>query len=114
MANITNKRLTEGTVLTTTAATMYTAPTATSTLIKKVTFANVAAVAVTVTAYLIPLGGTAGASNTILLTVSVGANSTFEAYVMENHVLATGDFVQALCSAATSVTFAMSGIEILN
>lgn len=114
MANVTNVRMVEGSVLTTSAATYYTTPLATSTLIKKVTFTNTSASTVTVTMYLVPSAGTAGAANTIISAVPISANNTYEAYPAENMVLATGDFVQALCSAATSVTLMMSGIQILN
>ena len=53
----TPKKLIQGSQLTASAATYYTAPTNTRTLIKKVTFTNNDTVARTVTLYLVPLGG---------------------------------------------------------
>ncbi len=109
----TNKRLVEGTVLTAAAVTQYTAPALTTTIIKKLTVTNTTATAQSVTIYLIPSAGAAGAANTITSAKSIAPGAVYEAFECENHVLAAGDFVQALASAISSLTFAMSGIEIV-
>lgn len=109
---ITPKRLVEGTVLTAAAVTQYTAPGLTTTVIKKVTVTNTTATAQTVTLYLIPAAGTAGAANTNTTVATVAANSGLELFLAENHVLMTGDFIQALASAVSSLTLMISGIEV--
>jgi hypothetical protein len=113
MANITAKPLTEATVLTTSAVVMYTTPTATRTTIKKVMFTNTAAGTVTVSAYWVPNAGTPVAGNTQISLAPIATNGSLEGYSLENQTLAPGDTIQALCSAATSVNFAMSGVEVL-
>lgn len=109
----TNKKLVEGSQLTTSAATYYTAPANTTTIIKKVTITNTSSGAVTVTIYLVPSGGSAGAANTITSAKSIAAGATYEAYEVENQVLMTSDSIQALASAATSLTLQASGIEVV-
>lgn len=106
------KRLVEGTVLTASAVTQYTAPGLTKTVIKKVTATNTTSSAQTVTLYLIPSGGTAGAANTNTIVQTIPANSGLELYLAENHVLEPGDFIQALASATASITLMASGIEV--
>jgi len=113
MANITAKPLTEPTVLTTSAVVMYTVPVATRTTIKKVTFTNTSGSTVTVTAYWVPSAGSPVAGNTQISVASIATNNTLEGYALENQTLAAGDTIQALCSAGTSVNFAMSGVEVL-
>lgn len=95
------------------AATYYTAPANTRTIIKKLTFTNTTGTARAVTVYLVPSGGTASDSNTITSTQSVPAHSTWECYEAEGHVLETGGFIQALADSATSVTVRGSGLEVV-
>lgn len=109
----TNKKLVEGSQLTTSAATYYTAPANTTTVLKKLTITNTSSGAVTVTIYLVPSGGSAGAASEVTPAKSIAAGAVYEAYEAENHVLMTGDTLQALASAATSLTLQASGIEIV-
>lgn len=109
---ITPKRLVEGTVLTAAAVTQYTAPGLTKTVIKKVTATNTTGTAQSVTLYLIPSGGSAGAASTNTIVQTVPANSGLELYLAENHVLEAGDFIQALASAVSSITLMASGVEV--
>lgn len=109
----TNKRLVEGSQLTTTAATYYSAPSTTTTLLKKVTVTNTSGAAATVTLYLVPSGGTAGATNTVTSAKSIPAGGYYEAYEAEGHVLAPGDSLQALANTAAAVTLMVSGIEVV-
>lgn len=102
----------EGTVLTTSAVTQYTAPGLTKAVIKKVTVTNTTGGAQSVTLYLIPSGGSAGDASTNTIAATVPANSGVELYLAENHVLETGDFVQALASANSALTLMASGIEV--
>ena len=99
------------TVLTTSAVTLYTVATGSGASVLargRIRFTNTSAVAATVTAYDVPTGGTAGAGNNFCPTLSVPAFSNLDVDVP---VLAAGGFIQALASAATSVTaHAMDGV----
>lgn len=110
---ITNKNLNEGAQLTASAATYYTAPSNTRTVLKKVTVCNSTAGAVTFTAYKVPSGGTAGVTNIVTSAKSIAAGATYEAFELENHVLMPGDTLQAFAGSAASLTMAVSGIEIV-
>ncbi len=109
----TNRSLCEGSQLTTAAVPYYTAPANTATLIKKLTITNTSASAAQATVYLVPSGGTAGAANTVTSARSIAPGVTYEAYEAENHVLASGDSLQALASATGALTIKASGIEIV-
>ena len=109
----TNVSLVEGSQLTTSAATYYTSPSNTTTIIKKLTVTNTSAGAVTVTIYLVASGGSAGAANTVTSAKSIAPGATYEAYECENHVLAPGDTLQALASSGASLTLKGSGIQVV-
>jgi hypothetical protein len=108
----TAKRLIAGSQLTTSAATYYTAPALTTTVIRKLIFVNTTGGAVTVTAHLIPSGGSASASNTIASAKSLAAGEAWSCSDAEGQVLEAAGFIQALASAGTSITVIASGIEI--
>jgi hypothetical protein len=109
----TNVSLVEGSLLTASAATYYTSPVNTTTLIKKLTVTNTTGSAVTVTVNLVPSGGTAQASNTVTPAIAVPAGRTYEVFEAENHVLAPGDTLQAFAGSAASLTLKGSGIQIV-
>ena len=109
----TPKKIIPGSLLTASAATYYTAPTNTRTLIKKVTFTNNDTVARTVTLYLVPLGGTASTSNILIKAAPVGPSVTYEGFEVEGQVLEPGGFIQALADSAGQVTLQASGVEIV-
>jgi len=88
------------TVLTTSAATLFTASGATLNR-GRIRFTNTSGSNVTVTAYGIPNGGTAGPGNEFLVAQTVLAGANLDVDVP---VLAPGGFIQALASAGTSVT----------
>ena len=92
------------TVLTNSAATLFTMPTSPTTSILKngrMRFNNTTAGAITVTAYAVPKGGTAAVGNAFLSAVSIAANSFLDTDIP---VMGEGDFLQALASANTSIT----------
>lgn len=105
----TAKRLISGSQLTGSAATYYTTPAATSTVIKKLVLINTTAAPVACTIYLIPSGGSAGVTNSVTVARSIGANESWSCPEAENMVLPTGGFLQAL---GLNVTIMASGIEI--
>jgi hypothetical protein len=98
------------TVLTTSAATLFTAPsTPTTTLLRggRMRFTNTTGGAVTVTAHAIPSGGSAAPGNMFLNAKSVAANDYLD---IDIPILGPGGFVQALAGANTSITaFALAG-----
>jgi len=109
----TPKKLVPGSQLTSSAATYYTCPTNTKTLIKKATFTNTDSSARTITLYLVPIGGTAGVTNILSDAVSVASLTTYEAFEAEGHILEAGGTLQALADVGAKVTFQASGVEIV-
>ena len=97
-------RLFAPTVLTTSAATLYTCPASPVTSVLKngrVRFTNTTAGAISVTAYAVPVAGSAAAGNCFLNAESISPNSHLD---VDIPTLSTGDFLQALASANTSIT----------
>jgi hypothetical protein len=92
--------------------TQYTAPAATRTIIDKFTGTNTTAGAQTLTVKLIPSGGAAGVSNTIVLTKSIAPGECYTFPEIVGHVLNAGDFLSTLASAGAAITIRASGREI--
>lgn len=93
--------------LTTSAATYYTA--AGTLRDGRLLLANTTGGAVTYTVYVVPSGGSAGDSNAIVKGKSLGANDFVE---IDLPRMKSGDFVQALASAGTSITIHyLGGVE---
>lgn len=108
---ITFKRLVEGSQLTTGAVAYYTAPTATRTKIMTAVLVNTTAGAITATVHLVPILGAATVSNRVISAVSIAANASYTCPELVNQVLETGGMLQALASAAASISLIASGIE---
>lgn len=90
--------------------TVYTASSV-RTIIDKFTGYNGTAGAVTLTVKLIASGGSAGASNIVVLkSLSAGETYTFPEIV--GHVLESGGFISVVASAATSIVIRASGREV--
>lgn len=111
--SVTPKRLAVPAQLTATAATYYTVPANTRTTIKKLTFSNSTSGARLVTVYLVPSGGTAGVTNILCITKTVGAYDTWDCDKASGHTLEAGSTIQCLCDAATAITIHASGIEVV-
>lgn len=111
---ITPKKLFAPAQLTNAAATYYTVPGNTRTIIKKLTFTNPvsSAAARLVTVYLIPSGGSASDTTTITSQKAVAIGQSWECFEAENHILNPGDFLQAFADAGTDVTIMGSGLEV--
>lgn len=90
---------------------LYTANNAT-TVIDKFTATNTTGGAVTLTVHLVPKGATAGVANCVLSAKSVASNETYNCPELVGQVLANGDFISLIASAATSLTISASGREI--
>lgn len=92
------------TILTLTAATLLTIPSApTSTLLRgaRIRLTNTTGTAATVTAYAVPLAGTASASNSFLSAQTIAANNYLD---VDMPIMQAGDFLQALSGTASSIT----------
>lgn len=109
--SITPKRLIDPVQLPSAAAAIYTS-TNVKTILKKATLCNTTGVNRTVTIYIVPAGGSAGATNTVLQAIPVLAGATVEVYDIEGHVLNAGDALWGLADAASAVTFHLSGMEV--
>lgn len=102
----------EPTVLTTSAATLYTVTGTgvTSTVLGRgrIRFTNPTGSAVAVTAYAVPFGGTAGAGNVFCPALSVAGGSNLD---IDVPALNYGDFIQAFASAGSAiVALALDGV----
>lgn len=94
------------------AATYYTVPTNTRCVIKKLTLTNSTGTARTATVYLVPSGGTAGATNVLTSAKTIAPGQTWECIYAEDHVLESGSTLQALAEVASAITIHGSGVEI--
>lgn len=106
---ITARSLVAGSTLTGAAASYYTVPAGTKAVIKSATVCNTTAGAVNLTLYLVPNGGTAGASNTVVNARSIAANASDNCAELINKVLEAGASIQAV---GASLTLVVSGWEV--
>lgn len=94
-----------------TQATVYTAGTGTRVICDKFTAYNSDTASQTLAVNIIPSGGSAGASNLIVLkTLTAGETYTFPEVV--GHVLEAGGFISVVASAASKIVIRGSGREI--
>lgn len=105
----TAKRLVSGSQLTAAAATYYTAPALTRSIIKAAQLTNTTAGVVAVTMYLVPAAGSAGATNTVISARSIAAGETYNCPELVNAVLEPAGTIQGL---GLNVTLTVSGVEI--
>lgn len=101
-------RIVSGSQLTTSAVTYATA-TNEKIRIERITLCNTTAGAITATVYLVPSGGSAGATNTVISAKSIAAGETYKCPELIGAVIETGGTLQALASANTSITIVGSG-----
>lgn len=109
MAAVQVTQLFTPTVLTTGAVAIYTAPaTPTTTAISRLRarFTNTTVGSVSVTAYAIPSGGSAGVGNCCANAEAIAANNHLD---LDIPVLGPGDKFEALASAGTSITVSQLG-----
>ncbi|HEV2275650.1 MAG TPA: hypothetical protein VGR96_15870 [Acidobacteriaceae bacterium] len=89
----------------------YVAPASTTTTIKKATVCNTDAVAHLVTVYKVQSGHAAQRQYSIWYQRGLSPGQSMDIFELENHVLASGDFISAFADTASQVTFSLSGIE---
>lgn len=107
-----NVRIIPGSQLTASAAAYYTAPANTRCVVKRLSFTNTTAPAVTVTVYLVASGGSPAATNIIASAHVVAGGETWDCASAEGHVIEAGGTIQALASAVTAITIIGSGVEV--
>lgn len=90
----------------------YEAPSNTRTIVDKFTATNTHASAVTLTVYIVPSGGSAGASNTIIKAQSLAASETADLTELKNQILDAADTIDVVASVADKIVIRASGREI--
>jgi len=105
---VTAKTLIASQQLTGSNATYYTS-TNIRTIIDKFTLCNTTAGAITATIDIVDSGGTAGVTERLISARSIAAGETYICPEVVGHILNSGDTIQGLASAATSITIRASG-----
>ena len=90
--------------------TIYTAPGATTGVIRSITICNTTAAVRVFSLYLVPSGGSPGDATAIFRNYSVSPNDTLQDDGV--HVLLTGGTVVGVADAATSITVTVDGAEV--
>lgn len=101
---ITYLKFFQPTVLTTSAATLYTVPASPATNLLRggrMRFTNTTNAGVNVDAYAVPVSGAAGAGNAFLFGKSISPNDYLD---VDIPYIKAGDFLQALASTGSSIT----------
>ncbi len=93
-------------------AAVYTAPTLTTANIARAVFTNTTAGAVTITAG-ITTGGALAAATTMISARSLAPGEAYVSPELAGAVIPAGSALHAYASAATSITFTMSGLTIV-
>lgn len=104
----TPKKLVQGTLLTTSAVTLYTCPANTRVSITKVSVCETSGAARTVTIHIVASGDTAAAKNKVTNVKTLDANESTDLNEAK-HILEAGDTIQALADANTAVAIQVSG-----
>lgn len=105
-------KLWEPQVAPTVAAALYTCPTNVRCRIAKVTATVTGTAARALTAYLVPSGGSAGATNTIEQEYSIAGKQRVTLDGLIGHVLEAGDSIQIIVDAGTDCTLHATGTEV--
>lgn len=90
---------------------LYTVPSNTSIQLSQLSVVNTTATARWFTLYLIPQGGSADASTTIVFQRVVGAGRAYPVPEAINRILEAGGTINAIAEAASAITLAASGFE---
>lgn len=100
------KPLYTGGQLTTAAATLYTSPTNTRTIVGQATFTNVSATPQLLTVYIVRSGGTATDSNILVDAKPLAPSESYQCYELNGQMLNPGDFIQGKADANSVITCA--------
>ena len=112
---ITAKQMVAPQQLTNADALYYTAPTNTTGVIKRATFTNTSAGAVTITANIVPAAGSSSASNRVIdpQATTLAAGQTYVAPELNGKTLPAGTMLRMLASVTGVITAAVDGVEIV-
>ena len=112
---ITAKQMVAPQQLTNADALYYTVPTSTTGVIKRATFTNTSAGAVTITANIVPAAGSSSASNRVVdpQNTVLSAGQTYVSPELAGKTMPAGTMVRMLASANTAITVAIDGVEIV-
>lgn len=95
----------------TTQTTQYTVPGALRVVIDNITFTNISAATVVISANIVPSGGSAGASNRVMQSTSLAPGDRIE-QVFEGQYLNPGDSLSTIADIADSVVIRVNGREL--
>jgi hypothetical protein len=112
---ITAKQMVAPQQLTVADAAYYTTPANTTSVIKRATFTNTSAGAVTITANIVAPAGTSSASNRVIdpqYTI-LSAGQTYVAPELAGKTLPAGSMLRMFAGTATAITVAVDGVEIV-
>lgn len=112
---ITAKQMVAPQQLTNADALYYTVPANTTGVIKRATFTNTSAGAVTITANIVPAAGSSSPSNRVIdpQNTTLSAGQTYVAPELAGKTMPAGTMIRALASAAAAITVAIDGVEIV-
>ena len=112
---ITAKKMVAPQQLTNADALYYTVPANTTGVIKRATFTNTSAGAVTITANIVPSAGSSSASNRIIdpQDTTLSAGQAYVALELAGKTMPAGTMVRMLASANSAITVAIDGVEIV-
>lgn len=91
--------------------TVYTVGASKAAKLSKLVLANVSAAAVTVSASIVPSGGTVDGTHKIVSAYSLAAGDGMVITEAENIWLGAGDYISVNASAATAINVLASGLE---
>lgn len=98
--------------LATTIAPIYTAPTGTKAVTKRVILTNTTSGAATVLVHVVASGGSVSDGNMALNQVSIAGGETMIASELEGLVIESGASIHAQASVSGTITAIISGVEI--
>jgi hypothetical protein len=112
---ITAKQMVAPQPLTDADAAYYTVPANTTGVIKRATFTNTSAGAVTITANIVAAGGSSSAANRVIdpQDTVLSAGETYVAPELSGKTMPAGTMVRMLASVTGVVTVAVDGVEIV-
>lgn len=91
---------------------LYVAPADKRTIIDKFTVTNTTGSSALLSVYILPSGGSIGASNEIIDVQSIAAGASVDLSIMQNQILNSGDSIQVLAGTASALTIRASGREV--
>jgi len=97
----------------TSASAIYTCPSGTRAIVKRIVLANDTTTVIKPNLYLVPSGGSAGVTNIILNQKKLGSNESYSCPEFEGLVLQEGDSIQGTATTAAQVTIQGGLIEIV-